>query len=234
MSLDNSEASPAQLRVRGAVEAWTSWHHVHMSVLRLVVERGAKKTFASAVDWPGWSRSGRSEAEAIDVLLAYRDRFEPVVARAGLRLPVSMFVDVVEVLDGNATTDFGAPGAIAAIEREPAPATRRRQAVALLQSAWDTFEDVEAAAPRSLRKGPRGGGRDTDAIREHLLDTEQAYKGKLGIRGVSDHGQLRAAILQAVRNGRTPAQPAEWPSAYAARRIAWHALDHAWEIQDKS
>jgi hypothetical protein len=24
-----------------------------------------------------------------------------------------------------------------------------------------------------------------------------------------------------------------WPSRYAARRIAWHALDHAWEIEDR-
>ena len=25
-----------------------------------------------------------------------------------------------------------------------------------------------------------------------------------------------------------------WPPRYAARRIAWHALDHAWEIEDRS
>ena len=25
-----------------------------------------------------------------------------------------------------------------------------------------------------------------------------------------------------------------WPWRYAARRVAWHALDHAWEIEDKS
>jgi hypothetical protein len=25
-----------------------------------------------------------------------------------------------------------------------------------------------------------------------------------------------------------------WPPRYAARRIAWHVLDHAWEIEDKS
>ena len=24
-----------------------------------------------------------------------------------------------------------------------------------------------------------------------------------------------------------------WPPRYAARRIAWHALDHAWEIEDR-
>ena len=25
-----------------------------------------------------------------------------------------------------------------------------------------------------------------------------------------------------------------WPQRYAARRIAWHVLDHAWEIEDRS
>ena len=25
-----------------------------------------------------------------------------------------------------------------------------------------------------------------------------------------------------------------WPARYAVRRIVWHVLDHAWEIQDKS
>jgi hypothetical protein len=29
-------------------------------------------------------------------------------------------------------------------------------------------------------------------------------------------------------------RPKGWPTRYAARRIAWHALDHAWEIEDKS
>ncbi len=25
-----------------------------------------------------------------------------------------------------------------------------------------------------------------------------------------------------------------WPPRYAARRMAWHVLDHLWEIEDKS
>ena len=25
-----------------------------------------------------------------------------------------------------------------------------------------------------------------------------------------------------------------WPAPYAIRRSAWHALDHAWEIEDRS
>ncbi|MEY2437652.1 MAG: hypothetical protein QOF97_2488, partial [Acidimicrobiaceae bacterium] len=31
-----------------------------------------------------------------------------------------------------------------------------------------------------------------------------------------------------------PDLPKGWAYRYAARRIAWHALDHAWEMQDRS
>jgi hypothetical protein len=27
---------------------------------------------------------------------------------------------------------------------------------------------------------------------------------------------------------------AKWPISYALRRIAWHIVDHAWEIEDRS
>ncbi|WP_433360649.1 hypothetical protein [Streptosporangium sp. CA-115845] len=26
---------------------------------------------------------------------------------------------------------------------------------------------------------------------------------------------------------------AEWPVRYAARRIAWHVIDHLWEMEDR-
>ena len=32
----------------------------------------------------------------------------------------------------------------------------------------------------------------------------------------------------------SPIAGKRWPLRYAARRIAWHALDHAWEIEDRS
>jgi len=43
-------------------------------MIRVVVEGGAKRVFASAVDWPGWARSGRDEAAALEALLAYAPR----------------------------------------------------------------------------------------------------------------------------------------------------------------
>ena len=32
----------------------------------------------------------------------------------------------------------------------------------------------------------------------------------------------------------SPIAGRKWPLRYAARRIAWHALDHAWEIEDRT
>ncbi len=40
---------------------------------------------------------------------------------------------------------------------------------------------------------------------------------------------FRAAIVGGLRAG-----GAKWPSRYALRRIAWHAIFHAWEIEDRS
>jgi len=203
-------------------------------MIRVVVEVGSKRVFASALGFPGWSRSGRRESDAIDALLAYRDRFASIARRAGVTLPARPTAEVVERVQGNATTDFGAPGIAAAAESEPGSAADRRRDAALVEAAWHYFDEVERAAPRELRKGPRGGGRDTDAIRAHLLEAEQAYKGKLGIRGITDPEAVREAMIAAITAGRAPERPTDWPSAYAARRIAWHALDHAWEIEDRS
>ncbi len=41
------------------------------------------------------------------------------------------------------------------------------------------------------------------------------------------------AVLAGPSDG-TPAVAKGWPARCAARRIAWHALDHAWEIEDRS
>jgi len=37
----------------------------------IYLEVGTKRSFASALDWPGWSRSGRDENEALAALAAW-------------------------------------------------------------------------------------------------------------------------------------------------------------------
>ena len=208
------------------------------------LEIGNKKVFAGAIDWPGWCRSAKTEEAALAALAAYAPRYAPVARHAGLRLPANATRDftVVERLAGSATTDFGAPGAIPSVDFAAVDRRQAKRMSALVTSAWAALDDVVAAAPARLRKGPRGGGRDRDAIASHVTDAEVAYARKIGVRlrPASKDAQadvsLRAAILE-VLSSPAPAANRDapgWPRRYAARRIAWHALDHAWEIQDRS
>jgi hypothetical protein len=71
---------------------------------------------------------------------------------------------------------------------------------------------------------------------EHIAEAELSYARRLGIRLGSDLDATRsaiAAVLGAASDGSPPVANG-WPPRYAARRIAWHVLDHAWEIEDKS
>jgi hypothetical protein len=47
---------------------------------------------------------------------------------------------------------------------------------------------------------------------------------------------VRDAIVEVLGQAREAEPLAErgWLPRYAARRIAWHALDHAWEIENRS
>ena len=199
------------------------------SVVHVAVEVGQKKSFASALDWPGWSRSGKDERVAIETLLEYVERYRVVTDRAGIDFRPGR-VDVVERLAGSTTTDFGAPGAVAERELRALRASEADRLAVLLTAAWDVFDDVVATAPAVLRKGPRGGGRDRDKIVQHVVDAEQAYARKLGLDKPQQRADLRGDIVAVIRE--RPSDTA-WPVRYAARRIAWHVLDHAWEIEDR-
>ena len=41
-------------------------------------------------------------------------------------------------------------------------------------------------------------------------------------------------MLGTPSDGERLVEPKGWPQRYAAQRIAWHVLDHAWEMQDRS
>jgi hypothetical protein len=217
------------------------------------LETGRRRVFAGAVEWPGWCRSGRDESAALETLVAYGPRYARAVHTAypGLELAASASELVItERLEGNATTDFGAPGAIpAADQRTLAPAELERLTT-LLQACWQAFDAaVLAARGKALRKGPRGGGRDLAAIIQHQIDANKAYLSKLAWKTALD-GEARPAeqldqlldqarqALAAAANGELPHRGPRggklWPPRYFARRVAWHMLDHAWEIEDRA
>jgi hypothetical protein len=94
-----------------------------------------------------------------------------------------------------------------------------------------------------LRKGPRGGGRDRDKMIGHVVESDWTYATVLGIRepqpdwdDVAAIAALRTTMLDILRrpSDGSPIADRKWPPRYAARRIAWHALDHAWEMEDRS
>jgi hypothetical protein len=205
---------------------------------RVYIETGAKRVFASAAGWPGWCRPGKDEESALAALAAYAERYAKVAELAGVPLPrAARSFAVVERLQGNATTDFGAPSIPAKAESKPMSAKDAQRMCALAEACWKYLDQVVAKAPIELRKGPRGGGRDRDEIFEHVLGAEMEYAKRIGTRLKQPDGRDRAAvrafrkaILQSFAN---PNREEKWPVAYAVRRTAWHALDHAWEIEDR-
>ena len=207
------------------------------------VEVGTKRVFACALDWPGWCRSGRDQTQAIESLTNYAPRYAAVCRTARVDFPGGLpQFEVVEKVKGSASTDFGVPGEISKRDREHPTPKELERTTSLVEAAWKVFDRVAAAAPAQLRKGPRGGGRDRDQIVEHVLGAEVIYARKLGVRhpqpAISDRAGIRS-LRRAIVGGLRAAsmnEPVEkgWPGRYAARRIAWHVLDHAWEMEDRS
>ena len=209
-----------------------------MTPTRVFLEVGDKRVFASAADWPGWCRSGRDEAAALAALADYEPRYRPVAKAAGHPLPAGAGenLKVEERVKGNATTEFGAPGIPVPAESRPFAKGELDRQAALLQACWDAFDRIAAKAPAELRKGPRGGGRDRDQVVEHVLSAEASYARKLAIKPAQPNASDRAAV-KAFRDELLDAFAAgqgTWPARYMARRVAWHVLDHAWEIEDRS
>ena len=180
-------------------------------------------------------------------LAAAAPRYAQVCARAGVPfdpVEVAAGFEVLERVTGSATTDFGALDVAPALDGEPAAAQEAERLVKLIEMAWGLFEQTAAVAPLMLRKGPRGGGRDRDEIVAHVRDTEVLHARMLGLRerpfppqDVTAVQRVRAGIIAEIRAGtaRPPEELARSrrPARFVARRTAWHALDHAWEILDK-
>ena len=211
--------------------------------IAVAVEETQKRSFASAVDWPGLSRSGKTVAAALESVAAYADRYQPVARAAGEPFPTDeLQVEVLETQPGDGGTAYGVPMRVSEADRRPTTPADGDRLARLVTAAWDHLDAIVMAAPEELRKGPRGGGRDTSKIVEHTVGADHAYAQAMGIKDaapvVGDNGSIqgvRAAILEVLRrpSDGSPLK-ARWTVRYAAHRIAWHSLDHAWEIEDRT
>jgi lambda repressor-like predicted transcriptional regulator len=196
---------------------------------RVYFEEGKTSVFAAAIDWPGWCRRAKTMDAALETLVDYQDRYARIVS-----MPFKPGkLDVVGTVPGNATTDFGAPGVDSPWDAEPLTGRDLKRQVQVLVDSWNYFDAVVASAPPQLAKGPRGGGRDRDDVVAHVREAERHYCSKLGTRVLprTPWAQQRATINDALLAG---SPDAVWPSRYSVRRLAWHVVDHAWEIEDKS
>jgi hypothetical protein len=211
--------------------------------IAVTIEHTPKKTFASAADWPGWSRGGKTEELALEALAAYATRYGPIAVPGFPADVADIKLDIVERHPGSAGTEYGVPSRPTDRDARPLDAGGAARLANLVDAAWSFFDRTAAAAPTELRKGPRGGGRDTAKIVAHVMDADRAYANEIGIKvgefAPDDRaavGAMRRAMLDVLRAARDgePLAGRRWPARYAAHRIAWHALDHAWEIEDRT
>ncbi|MGH2631134.1 MAG: DinB family protein [Actinomycetota bacterium] len=219
----------------------------------VAIEEGSKRAFASATDWPGWSRSGRGEEEALEALFSYGARYAAALDGSRVRFAAPTQLGALRVgerVEGNATTDFGAPDGVFAADERPIGAVERRRLRTVLEASWSAFDRAaDAAVGLELRKGPRGGGRSMDAIVGHVVQAEAGYLRRLTGSGTAvdedDPWASRQAERSAVLDGLDRAAAGDvpktgprggkiWRPRRFLRRAAWHVLDHAWEIEDRS
>lgn len=171
--------------------------------------------------------------------------------RLGFRDPrPSVSFQVRERLEGDATTDFGAPSIPPAVDARPFTERDLDRHARILRAAWRALDRAAAAADGAdLAKGPRGGGRDLDAIVAHVVGSDAGYGRMIeaktpdveGAAAIDTRDEIRAALLETLERAATDGIPergprggARWTARYFVRRAAWHALDHAWEIEDRS
>jgi len=232
------------------------WSVTDKEKVNVYIVAGKKRAFACALDWPGWVRSGQTvggEESALQALLDYGSRYGRVLrgTRLGFEAPTNLSgFKVVERLEGTTSTDFGVPDVAPSDDSDPVDDTELARFDALLKACWQAFDEaVEAAEGKELRKGPRGGGRDVDGITRHVMEADKAYLSQVGwkvepIEGAGLGEELdrtRHAILSALAASahgeiaaRGPRGGLRWTPRYFVRRVAWHVLDHAWEIEDRA
>jgi len=200
------------------------------------LEIGNKKVFCGAVDWPGGERSAKTEDEALERFLSYGPRYAKAVK--AFKPPKSL--TVVERIPGDMTTDFGAPSRTAKADERDLTAAQLRKLIGILEAAWAYFDAAaKKYAKAKLTTGPRGGGRSVPKMIDHVMGADRAYLSGLG--GKLDKGaDLRETIVETLRKRvkgeelpPTRRTKPLWTPRFLVRRSAWHALDHAWEIEDR-
>jgi len=217
--------------------------------MRVTLEIGpkGKKVVAVAADWPGLERGAKTEEAAIERLLSYVPRYAAVTKLAGLEAAfvTRPVVDVVEHYAGKGSTDFwGISFAFSSIDQQAISGEVLERELRLMRACWAFFDNVRGRVSAELQPGPRGGGRDRDQIVHHIFANEQDWAKMIGVltpddailtgEGLNAHRDAYChAISDYHSQGKLAGKMAKWPLRFLIRHTAFHALDHAWEREDK-
>ena len=148
---------------------------------------------------------------------------------------------MVERHEGGGGTAFGVPSVIGDADREAVTASEATRQAALVEAAWTVFdrrgEGGAGVAPQGpARRRPRHL-EDRRATSTRPTPRTPASSGSSTTQRIAEAVlAMRKAVLEVLRepSDGSPVADRKWTPRYAARRIAWHALDHAWEIEDRT
>jgi hypothetical protein len=217
--------------------------------VRTVIEHGPKdkRSVAFSLDWPGWNRGEKTAELALETLEAYRARYRPIADLAGMarEFDAAGPLEVVEDRVGPGSVDFwGISFSASSTEHGPMSDAEFDRKIKLLRASWAFFDSVAARVSPEMRKGPRGGGRDRNRIIRHTIRTEsEDFAKQVGLRipeeaalspeGLRQHRESYVAAMRAYNAGEVAKRMRSWTLPFLIRHSAFHALDHAWEMEDK-
>jgi hypothetical protein len=145
---------------------------------------------------------------------------------------------------GTGSVDFwGISFSPSGLEHEPMDHAEIDRKIALLRACWEYFDAVAARVSAEMRRGPRGGGRNRDEIIRHTIRVEsEDFAARVGLR-IPEGGALTPESLREYREAYVAAMRAynsgegkrmrSWNLPFLIRHSAFHAMDHAWEMEDK-
>lgn len=210
-----------------------------------------RRVFAQALDWIGWCRAGKDEATALNQLITLGLRYAQVAEQAGFPFVVPTSIEAFEVVErtqGTATTDFGAPSVLLASDQQALEEADIERLSSLLTTCWTTFDEALHRISADLYEVKPERGRSPGAMRLHLLETDCMHLSAFGpafrqpdlAHVAEQEATVREQLLAGLRAVSCKGTIAthrrygfSWTPRFAVRRSAWHALDHAWELQDR-
>jgi hypothetical protein len=214
--------------------------------LRVVLEVGpkGKKVVAVASDWPGLERGAKTEEAAATILLSCLPRYAPVARLAGMAEEFSTIsdVDVTGTYPGSGSTDFwGISFAFSEFDLEEMSKEAFERELALMHAGWAFFDEVRSRVSSELAKGPRGAAKTRDHIVRHTIWAEFDMAKRVGVPFPEEipmtDDELKAYredYTTRIRSFHAERKPArKWPLRYLIRHTAYHAINHAWEMEDK-